>query len=86
MKHEYIFPENLRAVTLNDLAQANKVLEEANEVYKAVLTAEGRKRVLEEVLDTIHACEGILRRYTQEEIQAMVIEVYEKNKKRGDYL
>lgn len=86
LKFGYIFPENLRAVKSNDIAQATKVLEEANELYQAVLMAEGRKRVLEEALDVVHAVEGVIRRYKTQEVDLAVKEVYLKNKQRGDYL
>lgn len=86
LEYKPIFPENLRAAPLSMNVQAKKIIEEAKEVYQAIECGENNGRIIEETLDTIHACEGLLRHFQAEEIKAGVEFVYKKNKSRGDYL
>lgn len=86
LEYKPIFPENLRAAPLSMNVQSKKIVEEAEEVLQAIECGESEERIIEETLDTIHACEGLLRHFSAEEIKAGVEFVYTKNKKRGDYL
>lgn len=86
MEYRPIFPENMRAARLPLKAQVFKVIEEAEEVYRAIKDKESNARIIEETLDTIHACEGVLRKFRPQEIEEAIKLVYEKNKSRGDYL
>ena len=85
-EYRNVFPENLRAARVTTKAQTWKVIEEASEINRAIRDEESRERVMEETLDTLHAIEGILRRFSPAEIDEGIKKVYLKNKSRGDYL
>lgn len=63
--------------------QILKIREEAGEVMAAI--PEGRYRVAEEAMDTIHACETLLRQLGVD-YDEMAAQVAAKNKRRGYYL
>lgn len=42
-------------------------------------------RLLEETFDLIHAAEGVLKKFSTEEVQAAYNKVIQKNKERNDY-
>jgi hypothetical protein len=81
----YRFPANGKAKEATLEQQARKVCEEAGEVLFAVRRAEGVDHLLEETLDTIHACEGILRRYPMRRVLVAHARVLVKCMLRGDY-
>ena len=91
----YLFPPNNRACNCNYTGQARKIGEESEEVmveavgYVLSLGTPSkeacRRRLLMETLDVIHACESMLRKFDQQEVQAAYIAVIEKNSERGDY-
>lgn len=81
----YRFPANGKAGKATLEQQARKVCEEAGEVLFAVKRAEGVDRMLEETWDTIHACEGILRRYPITRVMKARAKVSIKCLLRGDY-
>lgn len=67
------------------LSQASKVFDEALELLGAVAGYEGDDRVLEECLDTVHACETLLRSWPTEKVKEARDKVVEKNRARGYY-
>lgn len=81
-----LFPLNKRAEENSLHQQLNKVLEEATEALNAYLDKEDDVRIIEELLDTIHACEGALAKFDREQIGLMRVYVLVKNAARGDYL
>lgn len=76
----YTFPP-IQAESVLD--QVFKVREEAGEVMAAI--PEGRDRVAEEAMDTIHACETLLRQLGVD-YDIVAGKVAAKNKRRGYYL
>lgn len=91
----YLFPPNNRACGCTYTSQAAKIMEEAREAQVEVinmmmhagtpLAEECRRKALMETLDVIHACESMLRKFDQEEVNAAFRAVLEKNAERGDY-
>lgn len=83
MKFGYRFPANKRAKesTLND--QVAKVREEAVEVYRAYMDMDD-EQMIHEVMDTIYAAEGILRKYRKEQVEYAYECVIAKARERGD--
>lgn len=81
----YRFPEHVDARSISRTDASLKVLEEAGELFDAVHCGECRERVAEECLDTIHACETLLRRWSPEWVSAQRDAVEEKNRARGYY-
>lgn len=86
MRDLYLFPANNRAnaATLHD--QLRKTEDEAIEALNAQQNNEGNMRVIEELLDTIHAAEGALRKFPEWQVHVCVALVKIKNFGRGDYL
>lgn len=81
----YRFPTHKDAWKLTLQQAMAKVSEESHELMFAVLDGEGDDRVVEEALDTIHACETLLRRYPAECVAAAMDAVVEKNRARSYY-
>lgn len=81
----YSFPENRRAARETVSGQLCKLQEEAGEASAAYVDKEGAARVVEEVLDTIQAAEGVLRKFDQALVLACYSDVVEKCRSRGDY-
>lgn len=91
----YLFPPNNRACKCSYISQSAKIREEAREAQEAAYIytmthgsqcdKKNRKLLLMETLDVIHACESMLRKFDQQEVQAAYIAVIEKNSERGDY-
>lgn len=63
---------------------ANKIVEEAKE-YAEELENGNAYDALVELLDTIHACETMLRRYDEDVVLRAKIDVLRKNMNRGYY-
>lgn len=87
MAFAYNFPAHLDVPEAGDVAamqmQVGKVLEEAREVDAAFWDHEGDDRVIEEALDTVCACETLLRAFPVERVKAARDAVVAKNAKRG---
>lgn len=85
----YSFPTHRDAAdgTARDgmLSQACKVFEEATELVDAFNKGEGEERVLEECLDTVHACETLLRSWPTGKVKEARDRVVAKNRARGYY-
>jgi hypothetical protein len=81
---EFIFPKNKKAAESTIFQQAEKVVEEANEVKEAVCEMDDWN-ILTETYDCINSCEGILRKYPKELRQKAHDAVRSKCKNRGDY-
>lgn len=89
----YLFPPNNRACKCSYIAQANKIFEEAEEAALEACTytmslgtdeeVDNRRFLLMETLDVIHACESMLRKFDQREVNAAFLAVLEKNEARG---
>lgn len=69
----------------SEFYQVKKIATEAQEVSNAFHGNEGQARVIEEVLDVLHACETYLRNQSQHLVNDIRNEVVEKNQKRGYY-
>lgn len=65
--------------------QVRKVCAEADELAAAVIFNEPDWRVLEELMDTYHACETLMRAWSAEEVFEMRNAVVAKNDARGYY-
>lgn len=91
MRELYLFPEVKNPSSKNlcrtEFECGKKILEEAMECFDESKNAEERRHeMLIECLDTIHACETMLRRYFSDvEVKAGIAKVYAKNAKRGFY-
>lgn len=82
---EFMFPKNRKAAENTIFQQAEKVVEEANEVKEAVAEMDDWA-ILTETFDCINAREGILRRYPNKELRQKAHDyVRDKCKNRGDY-
>lgn len=91
----YLFPPNNRACKCSYISQSAKIREEARETQEAAYIytmtngsqgdEDNRKLLLMETLDVIHACESMLRKFDQAEVDAAFRAVLEKNCERGDY-
>lgn len=81
---QYNFPAH-RDVGGDIIEQVAKIREESAELALAYFDSECDSRLIEECLDTIHACETLLRRYPVECVKAASDAVVEKNRKRGYY-
>lgn len=79
------FPENRKAKANTVEQQAEKVLEEARECFDAVFDMESDERIIEECLDTVNACEGLLRKFPLWKVLVYVARVKIKCLMRGDY-
>lgn len=77
---EFMFPPIKDRPSVLD--QALKIQEEAGEILAAI--SEGRHRIAEEAVDTIHACETLIRQLGVD-YDAVVVGVIEKNRARGYY-
>lgn len=64
--------------------QANKICEEAGELYASLYMAEGEQCVIDEAWDVIHATEGLLRKYSQPCVRYGLIKNRFKAQRRGD--
>lgn len=89
MSSIYHFPEITNPSEKNPcrtpFEQGQKVIEEALECFDEAKKGD-RDAMLLECLDTIHACETMLRRnYTEEEVKGGIAKVFAKNWKRGYY-
>lgn len=82
---QYNFPAHVDAGKKTLQQAMRKVSEESHELTFAVLDGEGEERVMEECLDTIHACETLLRRWPAERVKAARDAVVEKNRARSYY-
>lgn len=80
----YSFPDNMRAASETVEGQALKVCEEAQETARAAV-CEGPARIIEEAWDTVHACEGLLRKFPLKDVANGRLMVEEKGRRRGDY-
>lgn len=85
MPFSYNFPKHADAGRETLQQAMSKVSEESHELMFAVLDGEGEDSVIEEALDTMHACETLLRRYPAKRVKAARDAVIEKNRKRGYY-
>lgn len=85
MPFSYNFPAHKDAGRLNTKTQALKIRGEACELLGAVEHHEGTDRVLEECLDTYHACETLLRSYPVTRVKAARDAVILKNSARSYY-
>lgn len=91
----YLFPPNNRACKCSYISQSAKIREEAREAQEAACIytmslgtdeeVDNRRFLLMETLDVIHACESMLRKFDQLEVNAAFLAVLEKNEARGDY-
>ena len=79
------FPANNRARETDLHEQINYTCEECLEMYTASKNIEGDGRVIEECWDTIHAAEGVLRKFPLRKVIVGYFAVLLKNLKRGDY-
>lgn len=79
------FPPNKRAQENSLQQQLNKIVEEATEALNAYLKDEGDDRICEELIDTYHAVEGALDKFTQQQVINAHTYVLVKNAQRGDY-
>lgn len=69
----------------DDAFQLLKINAEIGEAMEAFAYDEGAERVIEEVLDVLHACETFLRNQPIDLVNEIRNEVIEKNQKRGYY-
>lgn len=87
--YDFIFPAHRDVPNLNDAPamrlQGTKVLEEAIEAGEAVAADPNSDHALEELFDTVHACETLMRAWPDEQLLAMRASVEEKNRMRGYY-
>ena len=81
----YNFPAHKDVGRLGTRTQALKVRGEACELLGAVEHREGTDRVLEEALDTMHACETLLRSYPVKRVKKARDAVVAKNAARSYY-
>lgn len=81
----YRFPANGRAKACSLHEQLMRVTDEAAEAYVAEADGEGAERIIEELLDTIHAAEGALRKFKPQKVRDGYLQVVAKNNQRGDY-
>lgn len=86
---EFRYPETI-FVRINDLdQQADHLKSEAEEVVKSL--AEGPKRITEELVDSIHSAETMIRilldrqLITKHDIEVIEYKAVEKNRQRGYY-
>lgn len=82
---DYLFQATHQSAANTIRQQMRKVCEEATELREAVETAAIDIDIIDEALDTIHACEGLLRKYPADLVDSRIIEVRLKNKRRGYY-
>lgn len=85
MPFSYNFPAHKDAGRLSTKTQALKIRGEACELLGAVEHQEGTDRVLEEALDTMHACETLLRSYPVTRVKKARDAVISKNTARFYY-
>lgn len=81
---KYLFKANKRSKEATIYQQIDKVIEEANEARDALNDMEPDNRVAEELLDTIWACEGALRKLSKRAVDDAFEIVKEKAVARGD--
>lgn len=85
----YIFPQNNKAYCNTRKEQAAKVLEEANEIIKALEEIGNQNsidaHVVEECFDVIQAVEGVLRKYPKHFVELIKTKTIIKCYRRGDY-
>lgn len=81
---KYLFKSNKRSKESTIYQQLDKVIEEANEARDALNDMEPDNRVAEELLDTIWACEGALRKLPKKDVYDAYEIVKEKAVARGD--
>lgn len=81
---KYLFKSNKRSKEATIYRQIDKVIEEANEARDALNDMEPDHRVAEELLDTIWACEGALRKLPKRAVDDACEIVSEKAVARGD--
>ena len=79
----YRFPANSRAEASILAVQILHAKDEINEVIEA--TMESPERIIEELWDTIQACEGALRKFKTQQVRDGYYLVMGKNNERGDY-
>lgn len=86
MPNLYHFPACIQAEQNSLDHQVRKVEEEADELWDEIAQSQrDNARILEETWDVIHACEGILRKYSITEVYNAMKAVEAKNKARGYY-
>lgn len=86
MPNLYHFPSCVQAGKNSIDHQVRKVEEEADELWDEIAKyPRDDARILEETWDVIHACEGILRKYTIHEVYNAMKAVEAKNQERGYY-
>lgn len=81
----YRFPPNRKARAASLREQSCKAMEEADEIRRAIEDGESDSRILEEVWDCIHACEGILRKFDEDAVLSALVSTISKCERRGDY-
>lgn len=81
---KYMFKANKRSKEATIYQQIDKVVEEANEARDALNDMETDYRIAEELLDTIWACEGALRKLPKAVVDEAFDIVNEKAVVRGD--
>ena len=84
LKFEFRFPAYAMA---NDIVEeVNQTWDEAEEAVVAFEEGESYERVVEELMDTIHAAESALRLFANEvDLDKAYAGVIEKNRARGYY-
>ena len=86
MSSLYRFPKCSKASHNPESTQIVKVLEEVYELAEAHNEdCFDSWSILEETWDVIHAAEGVLRKYTKEQVEAAREAVEVKNRNRGYY-
>lgn len=87
MKKEwpYRFPRNMQAKRNAMRDQADKCMEEADEVRRAMDDGESQLRIAEESWDCIQACEGVLRKLPRKVVVTALAKTKIKCWRRGDY-
>lgn len=87
MKKEcpYRFPNNMQAERNTMRDQADKCIEEAEEVVCAIEEGESPLRIAEEAWDCIQACEGVLRKLPRNVVVSALAKTKVKCWRRGDY-
>ena len=81
----YRFPPNLQAAASLDFRQIKKVQECAKKLEDAYSEDDTPRWMVEQAWDLIQAAEGVLRKYSDEEVLRGYCAVMQKCQKRGDF-
>lgn len=85
-RYVYSFTANRRASEATVEEQAAKIMEEAEEVSKALHDGESPFIILEEVMDVIVAAEGMLRKFDRSVVFHAYHAELDKGVRRGDWV